>query len=329
MSYFYKFGSVAVPFFFILSGFIFFNFYKNTISLKKISFKNFILLRFSRLYPLHILCLFVIFFLQKLYFYYFNDFFAYKDNSIQNFFSHFFLIQEWGINNFFELGNGFNHPAWSISVEFFLYIFFFIVCKFWIKKVFETTIIFFLIILFYISFGKFFINQLTIGLILFFYGGLLYFVSNKLKNLFKFDNNLFLLIYICFNILIFGRSLNDIFLNLQNFIEPLIGNRLMILLFFVKFPLIILNLVILEKLIKKYIHFLKYYIDISYTIYLTHVPIQIILVLLNHFYLNLDYSSNLFFVYYLISVIFFSFFIYVYFELPFKKYIRMKLINEK
>ena len=42
---FYLFGSVAVQFFFILSGFIFFFMYKDLIFSKSISFKNFIILR--------------------------------------------------------------------------------------------------------------------------------------------------------------------------------------------------------------------------------------------------------------------------------------------
>ena len=55
----YNFGSQAVPFFFMLSGFIFFSFYFKKVSLKKISFRNFFILRLSRLYPLHFLTLII------------------------------------------------------------------------------------------------------------------------------------------------------------------------------------------------------------------------------------------------------------------------------
>ena len=53
IGFIYSFGSQAVPFFYLLSGFIFFNFYLEKIYKKEICFKKFALLRFSRLYPLH------------------------------------------------------------------------------------------------------------------------------------------------------------------------------------------------------------------------------------------------------------------------------------
>ena len=53
----YEHGWIAVQFFFILSGFIFYNFYLNKISNNQINFFNFFVLRFSRLYPLHLLTL--------------------------------------------------------------------------------------------------------------------------------------------------------------------------------------------------------------------------------------------------------------------------------
>lgn len=49
----YHYGWIAVEFFFLLSGFIFFYKYSNLISNNAISFKKFFILRFSRLYPLH------------------------------------------------------------------------------------------------------------------------------------------------------------------------------------------------------------------------------------------------------------------------------------
>ena len=56
----YEHGWIAVQFFFTLSGFIFFNLYRTKILEEKISFKNFFILRFSRLYPLHLLMLILV-----------------------------------------------------------------------------------------------------------------------------------------------------------------------------------------------------------------------------------------------------------------------------
>ena len=57
IKFIYEHGWIAVQFFFLLSGFIFFKLYLNKIKNKNISFYNFLILRISRLYPLHFLTL--------------------------------------------------------------------------------------------------------------------------------------------------------------------------------------------------------------------------------------------------------------------------------
>ena len=121
----YNFGSQAVPFFFMLSGFIFFSFYFKKVSLKKISFRNFFILRLSRLYPLHFLTLIITVFFQLIYMKYQNNYFIFEDNNIRSFFEHLFLIQEWPLMSSRSI-NAFNAPSFSISVEIFLYITFFL-----------------------------------------------------------------------------------------------------------------------------------------------------------------------------------------------------------
>ncbi len=111
----YNFGSQAVPFFFMLSGFIFFTYYYEKVVLRKISFKNFFILRLSRLYPLHFLTLILTLFFQLIFIKYQNNYFIFEENNIRSFFEHFFLVQEWpliGGNSF----NAFNAPSFSISV---------------------------------------------------------------------------------------------------------------------------------------------------------------------------------------------------------------------
>lgn len=53
----YQHGHLAVDLFFSLSGFVFFCFYAQKISRGEVSGLNFFVLRFSRLYPLHLLTL--------------------------------------------------------------------------------------------------------------------------------------------------------------------------------------------------------------------------------------------------------------------------------
>jgi peptidoglycan/LPS O-acetylase OafA/YrhL len=57
----YQTGWIAVQFFFLLSGFIFFKLYLHKIYKKKINFYNFLILRISRFYPLHLIILIFIF----------------------------------------------------------------------------------------------------------------------------------------------------------------------------------------------------------------------------------------------------------------------------
>ena len=56
----YEYGWIAVQFFFLLSGFIFFKLYLNKIKRKNLSFYNFLILRISRLYPLHFITLVIV-----------------------------------------------------------------------------------------------------------------------------------------------------------------------------------------------------------------------------------------------------------------------------
>jgi peptidoglycan/LPS O-acetylase OafA/YrhL len=115
----YDYGWIAVQFFFLLSGFIFFKLYLKKIYEKKISFYNFAVLRISRLYPLHFITLIIVLLI----------YFLLDNNNFQNpiradlehFIYNLFLIHEWGLSKF----SSFNEPSWSISVELLMYLIFF------------------------------------------------------------------------------------------------------------------------------------------------------------------------------------------------------------
>ena len=65
---FYEKGRLGVDYFFLLSGFIFFWRYRESIKDKMVSARAFFVKRFSRLYPLHVLTLLIVALLQMLYF---------------------------------------------------------------------------------------------------------------------------------------------------------------------------------------------------------------------------------------------------------------------
>jgi peptidoglycan/LPS O-acetylase OafA/YrhL len=125
---FYNSGGSAVDLFFCLSGFIFFWLYARAIADRNVSAKEFFILRFSRLYPLHLCTLIVVLLGQTLYVEQHRTWFIYGQNDLRHFILNLFFLSSVG----WEYGHSFNAPAWSISVEIILYACFFLLC--WITR---------------------------------------------------------------------------------------------------------------------------------------------------------------------------------------------------
>jgi peptidoglycan/LPS O-acetylase OafA/YrhL len=79
-------------------------------------------LRFSRLYPLHIAKLLIVALVQPLYFSLNGYYFVYQENDLTHFLPQLLMASHWGFQNALS----FNGPIWSISVEVLVYFFFFI-----------------------------------------------------------------------------------------------------------------------------------------------------------------------------------------------------------
>ena len=122
---FYNKGYFAVDLFFSLSGFIFYWLYSSQISNREILGKDFFILRFSRLYPLHLLTLLWVAALHILFANVANTYFVYPYNDAYHFFLNLALASSWGL----EKGYSFNGPVWSVSVEVLLYALFFLMCR--------------------------------------------------------------------------------------------------------------------------------------------------------------------------------------------------------
>ena len=140
----FKYGHLGVYFFFVLSGFVISLNYIDKINNFK-DLANFQIRRFWRLYPMHIVVLFIILFIQILKFFAVN-YIGLKNGqipfgdwySLKDFFGSLFLIQSIFKYFYFLSWNG---AAWSISTEFYAYIIFGILFMS-IKKNFIPLIIF-------------------------------------------------------------------------------------------------------------------------------------------------------------------------------------------
>ncbi len=96
----------------------------------------------------------------------------------------------------------------------------------------------------------------------------------------------------------------------------------MLSLYFIKFPLIIINLTIIQIFFKNLGKKTQIFGDISYTVYLMHFPIQIVFHIINKNYFEINYNSNLTFISFIGTVFIVSLITYKFFELPAKKFIR-------
>lgn len=105
-------GCVGVSFFFILSGFILSYVYQKDINGSNIGRRAFYVSRLARIYPLHIITMFIWVYMRKDH--------PLNEPYITNFISNIFLVQSFYPTNEIR----FNTAAWSLSDEMFFYLLF-------------------------------------------------------------------------------------------------------------------------------------------------------------------------------------------------------------
>jgi peptidoglycan/LPS O-acetylase OafA/YrhL len=125
LSYFYNNGSLAVPVFWVISGFIFYWHYSESIRSGAVNFRDYAVRRFSRLYPLHFATLIFVAAGQYAYYRSHGTAFIYAWNKPIWFASHLLFASNW----FMRQPTSFNGPIWSVSIEILIYLFFFCVAR--------------------------------------------------------------------------------------------------------------------------------------------------------------------------------------------------------
>ena len=298
----YEYGRYGVQMFWAISGFVFAHVYLD--QLNKISSKDFLINRFARLYPLHWLTLFIIAGLQILSFKMSGNFEIYQGNDLYHFILNFFYIHAWGL----ATDGSFNGPTWSVSIELIIYFIFFISISFLNRFKIKFVVIIYLIFLLidkYWEIKTFYITAFFDSFRLFFSGILIYYLYSKI------DNKLYLVL----------TSVILIFISLLGSFK-----------LFIFLPAIILFLSALGTTKNKKLgNFFQFSGDLTYALYLLHVPIQIMIILFfGYFDIKEDiFYSEYFFLGYVSFVIFISSLSFKFYEKPLNYKLRKILKRKK
>ena len=258
---FYHEGRRAVDVFFCISGFIFYWLYSVPVSNREVGPRKFAVLRFSRLYPLHLVTLLVVAVLQSVFWSEKGAYFIFPFNDLYHFVLSLFFLSGWGLGSAFS----FNAPVWSVSVEVLVYMIFFMVCRIGWRRPWQ--------VIGFAAFGLFLqeisgplnldVQLIGRGITGFFVGGLTYYVA---------------VLLIQGGLASWSRTVIVAFCVLAWWIFPAFHSDLAYSL--IVYPLTLLALVAVETGVDLPFQRVAWLGDISYSIYLWHIPLQIVVYLL-------------------------------------------------
>ncbi len=291
----YEHGIFGVHVFYTISGFVFAHIYLS--NQEKIPAKSFFKNRFARLYPLHFFTLILVCILQFYSHLKFDTFQIIEINDIYHFFLNILFISSWG----FENGHSFNAPIWSVSVEIAIYIIFFLLLSL-IKKFKIFFVVLLSLLLLIIDKSEIYDTLFLECARLFFSGTLIYYLFHiKLNNLYYIISALFFLLI------------------------AFIGNFKT----FIFCPALLLFFVSIDTYIKSesYQLFFKKLGNLTYSLYLLHLPVQIILLILfKQLQISeLVFTNVIFFILFFVLLIFIANYCFKYYEKPLNELLRNKI----
>ena len=304
LSIFYTSGAKAVYLFWALSGYIFFYNYFQSVAECKLKPFTFFRDRFSRLYPLHLGTLIIVSFLQLSYFQKEQTFFIYEYNDPYHFLLNILFASYWG----FEKGYSYNGPIWSVSVEILVYFIFFYT-TFKLSNRDNIIMTSTALVIFYI----FNLDELFLCFFFFYLGGILCKIIETRKK-----HHIFTLI-IAFLLLKLLETNKLGFTTINFGYQNLFGDGLICL-------LLLLSFLKLGPVLKPIGSFVSAMGNLTYSMYLCHFPIQLIIVLL---FVKLEkiipYERPWLLLCFITITVIVSYCVYEFFEKPAKYYLRRKM----
>jgi peptidoglycan/LPS O-acetylase OafA/YrhL len=310
---FYAHGYLAVQLFFSLSGFVFFLMYFDVLSARQMGAREFFVLRFSRLYPLHFVTLLLVVLGQYLSWRASGTFIVYPFNDLWHFALNIFFASDWGL----QKGFSFNSPVWSVSVEVLIYALFFAFARFIVPRLGGR------VMPVAIAIGAAAIAQKTLpvmelrtvasGAVCFFLGGFVFLIweaTRKQPSSQKGALAATAAIVCLASIWVYVTlTHNEVIFRL------------------VTFPSAILVLALMQDFFPVAGKSTRLIGDITYSTYLIHFPIQLgVLLAIKQWGLAVDFTSQLVFCSFLAAVLLLAVPVYYRFELPMQKWLRGRLL---
>lgn len=307
-SSFYDSGYLAVQIFWCISGLIMTHSYINK---KNKSARDYTISRFARLYPLHFFTLLVVAAFQQISFYRLKTFQIYRFNDLFHFLLNLFFVQSWG----FEKSYSFNGPTWSVSIEIMIYILFFFVVSFLAQ--FRVLVPLTVLVIYKLSVNIDSIFIFRNCLVYFFFGVLIYFISDftNQTSLRKFTS-----LVLLFEIVAYFAASKFGLISFNGG-----GNGYIWSTAFLVFVVAQIDQTKIAAL------FIKTRIigDLSYSVFLWHVPIQIAIKLVQAEY-SIDNSiayNKLFFIFFIALTYFVGYLSYRFIEQPAQRIIRKRFVR--
>ncbi|WP_158009045.1 acyltransferase [Polynucleobacter sp. MWH-Adler-W8] len=294
-------GGLGVQIFWGISGFIFFWKYAKVIEQKALNAKHFFVLRFSRLYPLHLLTLLLVAGLQILYLQSHESSFVYGNTDWRHFIPQLFLASNWGGQGF-----SFNGPIWSISVEVLIYLFFFLVARYFGASFFISIAV--LLICTFIKHYNLTESFIVDCLLYFYVGGMTAALYSRLERTTYRKISLLIAFVVT---------------TCAPFIFHLSNTSFSKILLFCYVPFLIYAGTINISAPKKYHGMIAAFGNMTYSSYLLHFPLQLLMVLIFEFFgIAIPIYDSLFFGAFLLGILLLSYVTYRFFERPMQDIIR-------